>query len=205
MLAEQEERRRVAELLHDGPIQQLSAISQMLDAGLGDLEERRTRARRGCLFPRARARARRGARPAGSSATTSSRECCISSALRRQPPHSPGARFAIRGRDRPRRRLADELGENAAVALYQILREATEQAMRRGPLTRIEISAPRHRRTAASSSSSPTTARPNGAQRCSSRSRSGPRRSTAASVRRSATRVALPSGSTCHPQRPLVG
>ena len=35
---------------------------------------------------------------------------------------------------------ADELGENAAVALYQILREATEQAVRRGPPTRIEIS-----------------------------------------------------------------
>ena len=35
---------------------------------------------------------------------------------------------------------ADELGENAAVALYQILREATEQAVKRGTLTRIEIS-----------------------------------------------------------------
>ncbi len=35
---------------------------------------------------------------------------------------------------------ADELGENAAVALYQILREATEQAVRRGSLTRIEVS-----------------------------------------------------------------
>jgi signal transduction histidine kinase len=34
---------------------------------------------------------------------------------------------------------ADELGENAAIALYQILREATEQAVKRGPLTRIEI------------------------------------------------------------------
>ena len=34
---------------------------------------------------------------------------------------------------------ADELGENAVVALYQILREATEQAVRRGPLSRIEI------------------------------------------------------------------
>ena len=34
LLAEQEERRRLAELLHDGPVQQLSAISQMLDAGI---------------------------------------------------------------------------------------------------------------------------------------------------------------------------
>jgi len=35
---------------------------------------------------------------------------------------------------------ASELGENATVALYQILREATEQAMRRGTLTHVEIS-----------------------------------------------------------------
>src|SRR5262249_54050988 len=34
---------------------------------------------------------------------------------------------------------ADELGENAAVALYQILREAAEQAVRRGTPSRIEI------------------------------------------------------------------
>ena len=32
-----------------------------------------------------------------------------------------------------------ELGENAAVALYQILREATEQAVKRGAPSRIEI------------------------------------------------------------------
>jgi len=38
MLSEQEERRRVAELIHDGPVQQLSAIAQMLDAGLSDLD-----------------------------------------------------------------------------------------------------------------------------------------------------------------------
>jgi signal transduction histidine kinase len=35
---------------------------------------------------------------------------------------------------------ADELGENAQTALYQILREATDQAVRRGAPTRIEIS-----------------------------------------------------------------
>jgi signal transduction histidine kinase len=35
---------------------------------------------------------------------------------------------------------AATLGENASVALYQLLREATEQAVRRGTLTRVEIS-----------------------------------------------------------------
>jgi two-component system, NarL family, sensor histidine kinase UhpB len=35
---------------------------------------------------------------------------------------------------------AATLGENAAVALYQIVREATEQAVRRGTLTRVVIS-----------------------------------------------------------------
>ncbi len=35
---------------------------------------------------------------------------------------------------------ADELGEHAATALYQILREALEQAVRRGTPSRIEIS-----------------------------------------------------------------
>ena len=34
LLAEQEERRRLAELLHDGPVQHLSAIAQMMDATL---------------------------------------------------------------------------------------------------------------------------------------------------------------------------
>jgi signal transduction histidine kinase len=35
---------------------------------------------------------------------------------------------------------ADELGENAQTALYQILREAVDQAVKRGAPTRIEIS-----------------------------------------------------------------
>lgn len=141
MLAEQEERRRVAELLHDGPIQQLSAISQMLDAGLTDLDDGNTeRARevlaRGLELSRGAARDLRELcddleprvlRTLGFAAAVG--------ALTR--------RIAARGDVAIEVDVADAaagLGENAAVALYQILREATEQAVRRGTLTLIEIS-----------------------------------------------------------------
>ena len=140
MLAEQEERRRVAELLHDGPIQQLSAISQMLDAGLAELqggdEERAVE-----VFSRGLELARDAARDL--------RALCDD--LEPRVLHQLGfasAAAALARRIASRHDVeidldvayADELGENAAVALYQILREATEQAVRRGPLTRIEIS-----------------------------------------------------------------
>ena len=39
ILAEQEERRRLAELLHDGPVQHLSAIAQTVDAALATLRD----------------------------------------------------------------------------------------------------------------------------------------------------------------------
>ena len=140
MLAEQEERRRVAELLHDGPIQQLSAISQMLDAGLADLESGE-KERAVEVFSRGLELARDAARDL--------RALCDD--LEPRVLHQLGfasAAAALARRIASRHEVeidldvayADELGENAAVALYQILREATEQAVRRGPLTRIEIS-----------------------------------------------------------------
>jgi two-component system NarL family sensor kinase len=140
MLAEQEERRRVAELLHDGPIQQLSAISQMLDAGLGELEGGDgERARE--VFTRGLELAREAARDL--------RQLCDD--LEPRILHQLGfasAAAALARRIAARHEIevdldvdaADELGENAAVALYQILRDAMEQAVRRGTLTRIEIS-----------------------------------------------------------------
>ena len=139
MLAEQEERRRVAELLHDGPIQQLSAISQMLDAGLAELQggdnERAVE-----VFSRGLELARDAARDL--------RALCDD--LEPRVLHQLGfasAAAALARRIAARHDVeidldvahADELGENAVVALYQILREATEQAVRRGPLSRIEI------------------------------------------------------------------
>jgi len=39
LLAERAERRRIAEQLHDGPVQHVAALSQMLDAAVAALEE----------------------------------------------------------------------------------------------------------------------------------------------------------------------
>ena len=140
MLAEQEERRRVAELLHDGPVQQLSAISQMLDAGLADLARGETddAAR---VFSRGLELARDAVRDL--------RALCDD--LEPRMLRELGFTVAVGALTR---RLAsrheveivldleqaDELGENASLALYEILREATEQAVKRGSLTHLEIS-----------------------------------------------------------------
>ncbi len=140
MLAEQEERRRVAELLHDGPIQQLSAISQMLDAGLTQLDAGETE-QATHVFARGLELARDAARDL--------RQLCDD--LEPRVLHQLGFASAVGALTRriatryeieievDVEQAADTLGENAAVALYQILREITEQAVKRGTLTRIEI------------------------------------------------------------------
>jgi signal transduction histidine kinase len=140
ILAEQEERRRLAELLHDGPVQQLSAISQMLDAGLADLAAGDTE-RASEVVSRGLTLARDAARDL--------RALCDD--LEPRVLHQVGfaaAAAALARRISARHDVeieldvehATELGENAAVALYQILREATEQAVGRGSPSRIEIS-----------------------------------------------------------------
>ena len=139
VFAEQEERRRLAELLHDGPIQQLSAIAQLLDTGLadlsaGDAERAREVVSRGLDLAREAARDLRG----------------LCDDLEPRVLHQLGfaaAAGALARRMAARHDVeidldvdhADELGENAAIALYQILREAAEQAVRRGTPSRIDI------------------------------------------------------------------
>ena len=139
ILAEQEERRRLAELLHDGPVQQLAAIAQMLDSGLAELAEGNAE--------RASEIVSRGLEVARD-ATRDLRGLCDD--LEPRVLHQLGfaaAAAALARRMSSRHGVeidldvahADELGENAAVALYQILREAVEQAVRRGTPSRIEI------------------------------------------------------------------
>jgi two-component system NarL family sensor kinase len=138
ILAEQEERRRLAELLHDGPIQQLSAIAQMLDAGLADLTSGDTD-RATDVMSRGLELAREAVRDMRA----------LVDDLEPRVLHQLGfatAAAALARRISSRHEVEIdldvdqvELGENAAVALYQILREATEQAVKRGAPSRIEI------------------------------------------------------------------
>ncbi len=140
ILTEQEERRRLAELLHDGPVQHLAAIAQMLDAGLASLREGDTQ-RADDVLARSLALARDSARDL--------RALCedLEPKVLRELGFSTAV-GALARRLSPRYDVeidldvdyADELGENAQTALYQILREATDQALRRGAPTRIEIS-----------------------------------------------------------------
>lgn len=140
ILAEQEERRRLAELLHDGPVQHLAAIAQILDAALatlgeGDEERAAELAARALELSRSAARelralcddlAPRTLRELGFAAAVEALARRVSSS------HDVDVQLDLDP--------ATELGENAQVALYQILREAVDQAIRRGAPSRIEIS-----------------------------------------------------------------
>jgi two-component system NarL family sensor kinase len=140
LLAEQEERRRLAELLHDGPVQHLSAIAQMLDAALAALREGGgTRAdelvARGLELARSSARDLRALCDDLEPRTL--RElgfAAAAGALARRISSAHEVELDLDFAD------AAELGENAQVALYQILREAMDQAVRRGPPDRIDVS-----------------------------------------------------------------
>jgi len=138
LLAEQDERRRLAELIHDGPVQHLAAIAQMLDTALatasGDVERSRAIVERALVLTR--------------EASSDLRELVTGlepDALRKQgfaaAVHLLVDRVAGRRGINVETDLAagDALGENARVGLYQIVRESLDQALRRGPPTRISV------------------------------------------------------------------
>jgi signal transduction histidine kinase len=139
ILAEQEERRRLAELLHDGPVQHLSAIAQIADAALAALRDGETE-RADELLTRGLELSRNASREL--------RALCEDL----EPKVLSQVGFAAAVSALARRYASrhdveidldvehgNELGEHAQTALYQILREAIDQSVRRGAPSRIEI------------------------------------------------------------------
>jgi signal transduction histidine kinase len=139
VLAEQEERRRLAELLHDGPVQHLSAVAQMLDAGLASLREG-DGDRAGEVLERGLELAREAVRELRSLC-----EDLEPDTLRDVGFSASVAAYARRVSARHDVEIehdvedADALGEGAQLALFQILREAIDQSVRRGAPTRIVV------------------------------------------------------------------
>jgi two-component system, NarL family, sensor kinase len=137
--ADQDERRRLALFLHDGPVQAMSGIALMLD-GVIDAVERG-----------ANEDARRVLRMAVDRQRQTIRELRnLSFALEPVVLRDRGFGPAVKA-------LAEQVGishriqvevdveagealsERAQAALYQIIREAIDQAVRRGPPTRISV------------------------------------------------------------------
>ena len=137
--AEQEERRRIALFLHDGPVQSMSGIALMLDAVIAAIEGGRTEEATRVL----------------SSALEKQRETIRS--LRDLSFELEPVVLRDQGFGPAVRALADQLGmsneiqidleietaedltEHAQVAIFQIIREALHQAIRRGPPTRMSV------------------------------------------------------------------
>ena len=138
--AEQDERRRLALVLHDGPVQNLAGIALMLDAALHAIDEGRPETARGIM----------------SSALERHRETIRS--LRDLSFNIEPVVLRDQGFSAAVRELANQLGmehklqievdveqasrlgEMEQVGLYQIVRESLNQAVTRGPPTRITVS-----------------------------------------------------------------
>jgi two-component system NarL family sensor kinase len=133
LAAEQDERRRIALFLHDGPVQSLSGVALMLDAvgdflSRGELEQARE------ILDKALGRTR----------TTIGELRDLSFNLEPVVLRDQGFAPAVRAltdqielANNVRVDLdvdaAEQLAEQTQAALYQIIREAVNQAVRRGP------------------------------------------------------------------------
>jgi signal transduction histidine kinase len=137
--AEQEERRRLALFLHDGPVQSLSGIALMLDAVKAAVEGDRPQDAREVL-----ASALEKQRETIRSLRDLSFE--LEPVVLRDQGFSPAVR-ALADQLGMANRLeisldvdvADSLEQRAQVAIYQIIRETMHPAIRRGPPTKISV------------------------------------------------------------------
>jgi signal transduction histidine kinase len=137
--AEQEERRRLALFLHDGPVQSLAGISLMLDAAIesigGNRLEEATRVTQSALE-----------RHRDTIRSLRDLSFNIEPVVLRDQGFAPAMEaFAEQVGLANRIQVdldvdaADALADNARVGLYQIIRDAVNQALRRGPPTRVSI------------------------------------------------------------------
>jgi signal transduction histidine kinase len=140
ILAEQDERRRLALFLHDGPVQQLSGIALMLDGALHAIgggaanEQAREIIETALLQQRATIRELRDLSFAIEPVVL--RDRGLEPALRAladQTRESHGIRVELDLAE------AGAIGATASIALYTILRELVEQTIRRGPPTAITV------------------------------------------------------------------
>jgi signal transduction histidine kinase len=133
LAAEQDERRRIALFLHDGPVQSLSGVALMLDA-VSDFIARGRDAEAQEILDKALTRTR----------TTIGELRDLSFNLEPVILRDHGFSMAVQALAQNRGlehgiqaeldvAAAEVLGERAQAALYQIVREALEGAIRRGP------------------------------------------------------------------------
>jgi signal transduction histidine kinase len=137
--AEQDERRRIALFLHDGPVQNLSGIALMLDAVLGAIETG---------SPDDAARVLRTAMERQRATIRELRDLSFAlepvvlrdqgfgaalQALAAQVGETHSIRIDVEVEQ------ADRLGESAQIAVYTIIRELLDQAVRRGPPKHIRV------------------------------------------------------------------
>ena len=137
--AEQEERRRLALFLHDGPVQSMSGIALMLDAVVAAVEEGR---------PEEAARILSSALEKQRDTIRSLRDLSfeLEPVVLRDQGFEPAVRALADQLGMSNRiqieldvEAAGELSEHAQVAIFQIIREALHQAIRRGPPTRVSV------------------------------------------------------------------
>jgi len=137
--AEQDERRRIALFLHDGPVQNLSGIALMLDAAIHSIETGKLDDARGVLgsaLERQRSTIRE----------LRDLSFALEPVVLRDQGFGPGLHALaeqVGTTNRVRIDLdieaAEQVGETGQVAIYTIIRELLEQAVRRGPPSRIEV------------------------------------------------------------------
>jgi signal transduction histidine kinase len=141
--AEQDERRRIALFLHDGPVQSLAGIALMLDAALHFIGSGRTEEARDVL---AKALERHRITIGELRDLSFNLEPVV---LRDQGfGMAVRALAELRGMEHGIRMDlevddADALGEQTQAALYQIVRESLEGAIRRGPPTNFSVTVSR--------------------------------------------------------------